>query len=439
MDKPGGAETERPYEHRCRRWLHRQRDVFYRRPFGYSLLCSTLLSMAVILVLAATQWRPWPRFDASLFLIANLLLSFFLGYPIALTILNISFLLMRPGDAERRRAGMKIEITTLILGLAFSAIFIRFDGSGIEFGADWQAQLYNDALHTPIYGASLPTLIAVALLALAAWLLLRLVPAQRMPPLASVLCISALYLGAAICVLWIIQLFGNWSRQTLYLMLLPANCVLIAAKLVRELAAGRCAEADGQAERYEGKPLLKWLSVLLGNCLNWPWMALILALPLAGILLCILTLFGQQPDGVVKAFTETADWSLSKREGPPNLYRDTHYLRTVAAGGHEGLVKPLRMGLRHGHAVVCNRQLLVANAFEQLVEERAPRLHRMLRGAYDRCGYPLAKRIRSPYAADAVYLIMKPAEWLFLITLYLFDAKPENRIALQYLPGGGPT
>ncbi|WP_394334798.1 DUF6688 family protein [Niastella vici] len=34
---------------------------------------------------------------------------------------------------------------------------------------------------------------------------------------------------------------------------------------------------------------------------------------------------------------------------------------------------------------------------------------------------------------DVVYLLMKPAEWLFLLTLYTFDRKPENRIAKQYI------
>jgi len=28
---------------------------------------------------------------------------------------------------------------------------------------------------------------------------------------------------------------------------------------------------------------------------------------------------------------------------------------------------------------------------------------------------------------------MKPLEWVFLFTLYLFDQNPENRIAKQYL------
>lgn len=35
-----------------------------------------------------------------------------------------------------------------------------------------------------------------------------------------------------------------------------------------------------------------------------------------------------------------------------------------------------------------------------------------------------------------MYLLMKPLEWIFVMILYLFDEKPENRIAGQYLPKG---
>lgn len=96
------------------------------------------------------------------------------------------------------------------------------------------------------------------------------------------------------------------------------------------------------------------------------------------------------------------------------------------------VVKPIRTGKRHGHRVIVNRQLCIANAFEQLLEERVPNVHRFVRALYDKIGYPISKHIHSPYIADVVYFIMKPLEWLFLCTLYLFDAKPENRIAVQY-------
>ena len=79
-----------------------------------------------------------------------------------------------------------------------------------------------------------------------------------------------------------------------------------------------------------------------------------------------------------------------------------------------------------------NRQLCVANAFEELLQERRPSLHRKIRHLYDRHGYPLSKLITTPAKADMVYLLMKPLEWIFLGVLYLLDTNPEQRIVEQY-------
>lgn len=45
----------------------------------------------------------------------------------------------------------------------------------------------------------------------------------------------------------------------------------------------------------------------------------------------------------------------------------------------------------------------------------------------------MARLIRSRYAADFVYFLMKPLEWLFLAVLYLTEVHPEDRIAVQYM------
>lgn len=81
-----------------------------------------------------------------------------------------------------------------------------------------------------------------------------------------------------------------------------------------------------------------------------------------------------------------------------------------------------------------NRQLCIANAFEQIIEEKTPKFHRAVRGFYDSYGFPIAKLIHSPYIADFVYFIMKPLEWIFIVVLYFTDVNPENRIAVQYFP-----
>lgn len=98
-------------------------------------------------------------------------------------------------------------------------------------------------------------------------------------------------------------------------------------------------------------------------------------------------------------------------------------------------MRPLRLGYRRGAVIVVNRQLAVANAFEELLQERLPHLHRLVRHFYDNHGYPLSQKITTPFRADLVYLLMKPLEWLFAAVLYLFDLAPECRIARQYTAG----
>lgn len=111
---------------------------------------------------------------------------------------------------------------------------------------------------------------------------------------------------------------------------------------------------------------------------------------------------------------------------------DGHYLCTVAAKGHPKLVKPIRMGIRRGAFIPVNRQLLFANAFENLLEQYIPNVHKTIRVFYDKYGYPISKHINTKWSADLVYILMKPLEWIFLIVLYTVDKNPENRIHLQY-------
>ena len=111
----------------------------------------------------------------------------------------------------------------------------------------------------------------------------------------------------------------------------------------------------------------------------------------------------------------------------PNVFTTTSLLWCT-------LVKPIRYGIRRNQKIVVNRQLCIANAFEQLIEEKTPRFHKAIRYIYDKYGYPLSKHINTPLQADVTYIFMKPLEYIFLIILYLFDKEPENRIAKQYLP-----
>ncbi|NLM34294.1 MAG: hypothetical protein GX206_02550 [Clostridiales bacterium] len=81
--------------------------------------------------------------------------------------------------------------------------------------------------------------------------------------------------------------------------------------------------------------------------------------------------------------------------------------------GHKRIVKPIRAGIRHGNRIVVNRQLLVANAFENILEQYTPSFHKFIRYVHDKYGYPLSKHINSPLSADLVYILMKPLECFF--------------------------
>jgi len=138
-------------------------------------------------------------------------------------------------------------------------------------------------------------------------------------------------------------------------------------------------------------------------------------------------------DGPVKAFTMTADWTFSTQVPPPPIEYEGHYLCTVAAGGHKEVVKPLRYGKRRGAIIIVNRQLCIANAFEDYIQEKMPKFHKIIRTFYDTYGYPVSKHITTPHRADVIYILMKPLEWIFLLFLYTFDTNPEGRIKRQYL------
>lgn len=317
--------------------------------------------------------------------------------------------------------GKVFDLLTLCLGVPYTLLYCSVLRS-MDLLADWDVQLSNQAVHTPIFTGCIPTVIVLILLGFAGYLILTYIPLCKLPPLAIVASISGMYLACGVEILWCIQVM---TRFDLWLLLLPLNAVVIAARTVRD-------KVQEWNFTPRATPLLNRLDRLLSHANGWPVFAFLLMWPLLGVLICILALFGQSPNSVIRAFTETSDWNLSQQTAPQNIYYDEHYLCTVAAGGHKKLVKPLRRGVRHGHTVVVNRQLCVANAFEQILEENTPRFHKFVRHIYDTYGFPIAKRIHSPYIADAIYLLMKPLEWLFLMVLYAVDVHPEDRIAVQY-------
>ena len=325
-----------------------------------------------------------------------------------------------PKPSKKKKQQPTIVLWFGLFGCFLEAIFI-FIVKDMTF-YDWSESLINSQKHALIWSGAYPTFFTLAALTLLALIIYSYRDANSLSPLANVFCISGI-LGGVVLLLVFDNQLQVASFHTFFLLIYSIHLLWVRIKEWQE---------DRTEISYENR-LLQWLHQLLNKSRNWPWLAVLVALPTLAFVVLVLMLFGQQPDSMIKAWTNTADWAFSQKIPPQNLIIDEHYLCTVAAGGHEKVVKPQRMGVRHGHPVVVNRQLCIANAFEQVLEEKTPRFHRFLRRNYDRFGYPFAKHIKKKWAMDVIYYLMKPLEWIFLLVLYLVDRKPENRIAMQYI------
>lgn len=352
-------------------------------------------------------------------------------FPFVVTAENIICLVRKDTPQKKKH---KWTLITLIAGTLLSAAVLSAISS---FRWDEPVVIgeYFTELHEPFYEKNV---LSLCLFALAAMVCLYLLDRGRvMPPLAAVICVSGVYGGIILGLFYISQLAVNILNDMNllvavgYLILFPVNIFIISARVIREtvlLYTTYFRENDIESKnRLDG-----FLRSSLEKAAGWVIFPLIGLIPFTGVIVCLCILCGQGPFGIIRAFTNTSDWTYSAMISPPPVEYEGHYLCTVAVNGHERVVKPLRLGVRHGVVIGVNRQLCAANAFEQLIEDKAPRLHRLVRHIYDKYGYPVSKHITTRLRADIVYILMKPLEWLFVAVLYLFDRDPESRIAVQY-------
>lgn len=365
-------------------------------------------------------------------LASGMLLLVLLFVPLTLVVLDFIFFLWK-------RERPFFEVIAFFIGSIYMAI-----GYWLWDLPDYTVPintLGTANVHEPISGEHLPAVILFAFWGFGSYYLLKFFR-KSLPPMVEVILLGGVYVGCGISIAFMIQLLGGarpkgWHMGTidvieiLCLASVPAIFLCHAGHLMVKLVKERAQKQE--SIQYENL-ILRKINLWFLKGANLFWAAAIALLPVLGVLMIILCLFGQQPDSIILAFTKTSDWILSGEAAPPAVSYDEHYLCTVSLRGHKRLVRPIRFGIRKGEKIVVNRQLCVANAFEQLIMERTPRFHKAVRCFYDTYGYPLSRHIKNPWSADITYLLMKPLEWVFLIVLYLFDEKPENRICSQYLP-----
>ena len=357
-------------------------------------------------------------------MIIDILLFVFVGIPIILTLLNIALLF-----AEKKfkpETVNAVDITIFILGILFTTLLASFNSFH-----EWSEQLYyHEGRYTPVSFESMPTFLIICFVALMGYLLLRFF-GKKLSPIIASLCYGGMFLGFGLTVVLTVQFWRYiLDFETVFLLLFPYNYILCSVRLIKNTVTEYAEKIS--STNYDNK-FLQLCKRILSKSTSFMFVSFLISIPLLIAIIIVLLLFGQQPDSIIKMFTETAEWTLSQRIPPPRLDGGGHYLCTVAACGDENVVKPLRAGKRNNQLIIVNRQLLIANAFEDLIAERTPGLHKVIRKTYDRYGLPISKYITTKRRSNVVYFMMKPLEWLFLFILYTFDIKPENRIHRQYL------
>jgi len=287
-----------------------------------------------------------------------------------------------------------------------------------------------DGGYTPFASKHLPTL--MVFFAFAVFGLIKLwYKGRSLPPLLFSLCIVFVIIGIPISLAVIFQTGHNTEQrdETFLFAALPFFYIVTSITVLFKIVSAEVVEANSKTYRNK---FLNYLNQKLAKTKTQPVWIFLMLVPVFVIVVAILMLFGQDANSITKVFTETTTWTFSQKTHPPFLDHKGHYLCTVAVCGTPAIVKPLRLGKRHGHEIIVNRQLLIANAFEQLIQENAPTLHKVIRGFYDKYGYPLSRKITTAKASNVVYMLMKPLEYFFLMMLYLCSTKPEEKINKQY-------
>lgn len=262
----------------------------------------------------------------------------------------------------------------------------------------------------------------------------------QLPPLVITICLALIAIGIFVNISFILQVtnhdvydiygYGNNSKSTTKILtLVPIQIILISILLFISIVREKAKYNDKYVFQNS---FLNSINQILLRSRHIPLIALLLTLPVFVFITFVLLLFGQEVDSLVKVYTDTATWRFSQEQHPPILDHTGHYLCTVAAKGNPKVVNPLFIGQRNNRFIIVNRQLQIANAFEEMISSISPSLHRVIRSNYDNYGYNLSTLINNSMGSNLVFYLMKPLEGVFLVALYFYYVKPEKAIARQY-------
>jgi hypothetical protein len=263
---------------------------------------------------------------------------------------------------------VKRKVTALVIIFFFISVLL-FLGS---LGPDYNQVVAHISVGDPDYpygslaNVHLPSFLTFYVLAITALVVLWL-KGRRLPPLLFVILTSLLLIGIVINFVLLIQICWNAEAKEFGWRFMPLPLVFITAAILVPVKVLRAESIEAEQREYQN-PTLNRLNKLIAKTAMQPVWVLVLMFPLYVLITLILMLFGQTPDAMVKVFADTTTWLLSQKSHPPYIEPHSgHYLCTIAACGDPAVVKPLIIGKRHGNPIIVNRQLQVANAFEELI------------------------------------------------------------------------
>lgn len=102
------------------------------------------------------------------------------------------------------------------------------------------------------------------------------------------------------------------------------------------------------------------------------------------------------------------------------------FVCSAAARGHRRFVGAVPIRLCDADVLWVNQQLRIFKAAEIVISVKSPKVHRILRGVYNAIGPRLARQLSAPWAADAAYMILKPAEWTARVVLGIAGVRRDS-------------
>ena len=311
---------------------------------------------------------------------ASLLVAFVAGLVLLMVVYRATL-------AQRARAALAARVLVLGILPAWGLVYSHFAAARCVVN---ECAL-NDTVFRPFAEPQIFGLVALHLLTVVAYAISRRRPGP-LRPFGEALVHALLLVGVVAHTIVGVQV-GPWNFAGVLLppvflpCIAPAITVFLYGTELLARLRRRGAEAETRApytvldSRYRTGPEQRPLAASPRIDRKILARALLLAPALLGIHAVIQALWLGPLDAALSVFTSTCGYPLSRIDVTVTP-GSCHYLCTVAARGHAALVRPERIGRRGGVPIVVNRQLALANAFEDLLHERWPRFGRLARDVY---------------------------------------------------------